>query len=307
MEIDTSLEHLPVLEALASESRLRIINLLAIGEYNIKDIAEKLYLSSGIVTRHIKQLEDVGIIRTRVEAAQSGTQKICRLAIDELYVRFPGLVFPTFKVHQESIPVGHFTDYEATPTCGLATSTNYIGILDEPKHFMNPQRMEAQIIWITSGFFEYKIPNYLDVSSQKPELLEISLEIASEFPVSNNNWPSQVGFYINDVYIGNWTIRGNYSDVRGKLNPDWWPDRNSQYGLMKTLRITPHESLVDSESLSSITLDDLNFDDGLITIRIAVEESDYGGGLTIFGKQFGNFPQHILYKMYYSEVEGSKV
>lgn len=42
----------------------------------------------------------------------------------------------------------------------------------------------------------------------------------------------------------------------------------------------------------------------LIKIKIAVEEgNEYGGGLTIFGKRFGNYPQNILYKMYYSEVE----
>lgn len=303
MEIDTQISSLPVLEALASESRLRIINLLATGEFNIKQIAEKLFLSSGIVTRHVKQLEEAGLIVTHSVSNKGGNHKICRLAIDELYVRFPGKVFPDYEIHQESIPVGHFTDYYATPTCGLATYTNYIGELDQPMNFMNPKRMDAEIIWLTSGFLEYKIPNYLIISQQKPELLEIILEIASEFPISNNNWPSSIGFHINDTYVGSWTIPGNYSDVRGKLNPDWWPNRNSQYGLLKTLRVTHHETLVDGEAISQVTLDDINLDSTLVKIKIEVEKKDYAGGLTIFGKRFGNYPQNIIYKMYYSNLD----
>lgn len=302
MEIDTQLSSLPILEALASESRLRIINLLSKGEFNIKQIAEKLYLSSGIVTRHVKQLEQAGLIETQLMSTQSGNHKICRLAIDELYIRFPGHVFPHYKIHQESIPVGHFTDYFATPTCGLATYTSYIGELDQPMYFMDPRRMEAEIVWLTKGFLEYKIPNYLMPQTQKPELLEIILELASEFPISNNNWPSSVAFHINDTYVGNWTIPGNFSDVRGKLNPDWWPDRNSQYGLLKTLRITRHETLVDGEPISDVTLNDIKLDGTLIKIKLEVEETDYAGGMTIFGKRFGNYPQHIIYKMYYSEI-----
>lgn len=301
MDITTQIESLPILDALASESRLKIINLLAEEECNIKQIAEKLYLSNGIVTRHVKQLEKAGLINTKLVSTKSGSQKVCSLAIDELYIRFPSNVFPNYKIHQTNIAVGHFTDFYATPTCGLATEDNYIGKLDEPRYFMESQRVDAEIIWFTEGFLEYKIPNFLDLKNQKPELLEISLEIASEFPVSNNNWPSDIGFYINDTFTGKWTVPGNYSDVRGKLTPKWWSDRNSQYGLLKTLRVTPHETLIDGEAISDVSLNDIKLDGNLIKIRIAVEEEN-PGGLTIFGKYFGNYPQDIIYKMYYSEI-----
>lgn len=301
MEITTNINSLPILEALSSESRLNIINLLAENEYNIKQIAEKLYLSNGIVTRHIKQLENAGLINTKLVSTNSGSQKICRLAIDELYIRFPSNVFPNYEIHQTNISVGHFTDFFATPTCGLATEENYIGKLDDPRYFMDSERMNAEIIWLTKGFLEYKIPNLLSLKKQKAELLEISLELASEFPISNNNWPSDIGFYINDTFVGKWTVPGNFSDVRGKLTPEWWSDRNSQYGLLKTLRVTPHETLIDGEAISDTNLSDINLNGNLIKIKIAVEKEN-GGGLTIFGKNFGNYPQHIIYKMYYSEL-----
>lgn len=303
MEIDTQIKSLPILKSLASESRLKIINLLGNDEYNIKQIANKLYLSNGIVTRHIKQLEEADIVRTKVIPTNSGTQKVCKLAIEELFIRFPRKIFPQYEFYQTTIRVGHFTDYYATPTCGLATKDDYIGELDDPKYFMDSKRMDAEIIWLTEGFLEYKIPNLLNIRLQTPELLEINLELGSEFPVSNNNWPSDIGFYINDTFVGKWTVPGNFSDVRGKLTPQWWPDNNSQYGLLKTLRITSNETLIDGESISDINLNDIEFDRSLITIKLVVEEeNNYSGGLTIFGKHFGNYPQHIIYKMYYSEI-----
>src|SRR5699024_2020817 len=101
--------------------------------------------------------------------------------------------------------------------------------------------------------------------------------------------------------VGKWTVPGNFSDVRGKLTPKWWSDRNSQYGLLKTLRVTAHETLIDGESISNTKLSDIKLDGNLIKIRISVEEKK-PSGLTIFGKCFGNYPQDIIYKMYYSEV-----
>lgn len=301
MEINTDLDSLHVLEALASDSRLKIINLLAHGDYNIQQIAKKMYMSSGIVTRHIQKLESAGLVYTKRIPGKTGSQKICSLAIDELYVRFPSKIFPHYQSHNFSIPVGHYTDFYAVPTCGLASSEYYIGKLDEPKFFMDSQRMDAELVWLSQGFLEYKLPNMLSLN-QKPEMLEISLEISSEFPVSNNNWPSDISFYINDVDVGSWTVPGNFSDVRGKLTPKWWPTQNSQYGLLKTLRITPHETLMDGEAISTMSLSDIPFNGTLIKIRVAIEEDAKNlGGLTIFGQKFGNYPQNIECKLYYSE------
>lgn len=301
MEIDTTLDSLPVYEALASDTRLKIINLLADRERNIKEIASDLYMSSAIVTRHIKKLEEANIIKTERQPGKAGSQKVCSLAIDQLFVSFPRLLYPHYEKYSTTINLGHFTDFYVEPTCGLATKDNYIGKVDQPMFFMDSQRVNAELIWFSEGFIEYKIPNMLK-EFQKPELLEVSFELSSEFPASNNNWPSDITFYINEVKVGKWTVPGNYSDVRGKLNPKWWPSTNSQYGLLKTIRINHRETVMDSESISDITLKDINFNSTLIKIRVAVEsDSENVGGLTIFGKKFGNHAQDIEYTLYYSE------
>lgn len=300
MEIDTSLDSLRIFEALASDTRLKIINLLAERECNIKEIANELYLSSSIVTRHIKKLENANIIKTTIRAGTAGSQKICALTIDQMFIRFPKVIYPQFKKYSSTIKLGHFFDFDVKPTCGLATPTNYIGVVDEPMYFMDANRMSAELLWFSEGFVEYKIPNMLK-DGQIPELLELSLELSSEFPESNNNWPSDISFFINDTFVGKWTVPGNFSDVKGRLNPAWWPAANSQYGLLKTLRITKNQIVMDSEVISNKTIKDIEFDNSFVKIRIAVNSnSENVGGVTIFGNAFGNHKQDINYNLFYS-------
>lgn len=300
MEISTTSDALPIFEALASDTRLKIVNLLAEKEMNIKEMAEKLYMSSAIVTRHVKQLEEANIIKTERIPGKAVSQKVCSLAIDQLFIRFPRVLYPEYEQHRTSIKIGHFTDFSVEPTCGLATKDNYVGNLDDPKHFMNSQRMDADILWFSKGFVEYKFPNMLTVN-EHPEMLELSLELSSEFSVSNNNWPSDITFYLNDKKIGTWTVPGNFSDVRGRMTPSWWPKENSQYGLLKILRINHKETLIDGEAISNISLKDIDFSQPLIKLKISVEEESKNvGGLTLFGSNFGNYNQDIESTIYYS-------
>ena len=78
------------------------------------------------------------------------------------------------------MPIGHYTDYDLKPTCGLATEKEFIGRVDEPKYFMDPKRMDAEILWFTEGFIQYNIANFLQ-KDEKLQQFEISLEISSEF------------------------------------------------------------------------------------------------------------------------------
>lgn len=300
MEADTQLTSLSIYQALASDTRLRVINLLAIKDMNVKELAEKLYMSSAMMSRHIKKLEEANLIKTIRSPGISGSQKICKLAVDQIFINFPKDIFPEFCRHTTSIRLGHFTHYEALPTCGLATEDYIVGIADEPKYFMDADRINSEILWFSQGFVEYKVPNKLE-TSQKPEVIEICFEISSEFPGSNNKWPSDITFYINNKNVGTWTVPGNFSDVRGKLNPKWWPDTNSQYGLLKTLRINSNQTNVDGEHISDITINDIDFSKDLMEFRFAVHSDAKNiGGLTIYGRKFGNHEQDIVYNLFYS-------
>lgn len=296
MQLEINEEALPVYEALASSVRIKIIQLLSKNKLSIKDLAKELGLSSAIVTMHVKKLEEANIIK----AEKVGQKKISSLKVDHININFPEKIFNAFDSKESYIPIGHYTNYSVEPTCGLVTTTEFIGIVDEPKYFMDPRRMDARILWFSRGFVEYQTPNFMPENSSL-EMLEISMEISSEFPFSNNNWPSDITFSLNGIELGTWTSPGDFADIRGKLNPDWYPDNLNQYGLLKTIRITKHLTNMDGEPLSDITIADIPAHEDTWQLRIEVKnDAEHVGGCTLFGKGFGNYDQDIKVKTFYS-------
>ena len=296
MQLDITDDSLKVYEALASNVRIRIIQLLSKNKMSIKELAQALGLSSAIVTMHIRKLEEANIIKTE----KVGQSKISSLKVDHIDINFPEKIFNAFDVQENDIPIGLYTDYHVEPTCGLATVADFVGPVDEPKYFMDPQRMDAQILWFTKGFVEYQTPNYLSKDS-KLEMMEISLEISSEFPFANDNWPSDITFTLNGIELGTWTSPGDFADIRGRLNPDWYPDNLNQYGLLKTIRILNHGTYMEGDPLSAVTINDFDADADMWRLRIEVKEDAANvGGCTLFGQGFGNYEQDIKLKSYYS-------
>lgn len=213
---------------------------------------------------------------------------------------FPKKIYPEFKLHSTDLKIGHFTDFSVRPTCGLATEKNIVGKSDDPKYFLDSERVDAALLWFSEGFVEYKIPNLIQ-EDQSAELLEISFEIASEFPLSNNVWPSDISIYVNDINVATYTVPGNFSDTRGIYTPDWWNDRFSQYGLLKHLRIKKLDTGIDGETYSDVTIDDLQlYESPFIKLKLEVAvNANNKGGLTLFGKGFGNHNQNISINTYY--------
>ncbi len=299
MQLEINKESLPVYEALASEVRLHIIQLLSKNKLNIKELSEALGISSPIVTKHVKKLEDAGIIRTEKIPGKSGLQRISILKVDCIEINFPAKISQSYATYETSVPVGHFTNYHVVPTCGIATTEDIVGTLDDPRFFMDPKRMDARILWFTQGFIEYKSPNFLREEDELQQI-EISLELASEAPLSNDNWPSDITFSLNGLELGTWISPGDYADKRGKFTPDWWPPIINQYGLLKTVRITSHGTYMDDELLSKITIHDIDTKTDVWNLKLEVKEDATNiGGVTIFGREFGNHNQDILFKIYY--------
>jgi predicted transcriptional regulator len=302
MNLDVSEKSLPFYEAMASSVRLQVIKLLAKQPMNIRELSEAVGLSSAIMTMHVKKLENAGIIRTEKQRGRGGLQKVCSLAIEQAEIIFPNKMEHIREYHQTSISIGHYTDFSVEPTCGLATSEKFIGEVDDPRYFLDAERFQAQILWFSEGFIEYKIPNFL-LSTENPLELVISMEIASEAPLTNNNWPSDITFYLNQVKLGTWTSPGDFGDKRGKYNPSWWPDDVNQYGLLKHLTITNHGTRMDGLPISDVTLEQVNVRDKQWTLRIACEKDSRNvGGVTLFGKNFGNYNQDIVLRLYFEKI-----
>lgn len=292
-----------IYKALASETRLEILKLLANSPATTSELAQELHLSKAILSRHIKILEDARLIhKSHTYVSSDNRKKVYTLKVDQIQVNFPKRIYLPFKKKTSEIRLGFFSDFSVTPTCGLVSAQKVIGDFDDPRSFVLNERIETSLLWFSNGYVEYMIPNLLD-ENETPELLEFSLEVSSEFPVSNNNWPSDITFTINDVEVGTWTCPGNYSDVRGKYTPSWWDSNFSQYGLLKHLHINHIDTDVDGHKISDIRLEDLHLSDSpFIKLKIGVKpDAANSGGLTIFGTNFGNHDQNMLLSVYYSE------
>lgn len=300
MNIQVSEEHLPVYEALASNVRIQIIHLLSEKSMNIKELAESLRLSSAIMTMHVKKLEKAGLIRCEMVPGKAGVKKQCSLIVDHIGIDFPKREQKRRLVHQTEVSVGHYTDCEVYPTCGLCTVDKIVGIYDDPRYFLDPDRVNAKILWFGKGYVEYKVFNLL-LRDEIPEELEISMELSSEAPFTNNNWPSDITFFMNDVKLGMWTSPGDFGGSRGRLNPEWWSPDINQYGLLKKLKITQDGTYMDGMKISDVSIAQLNLHNKHWKFRIAVlEDAAHVGGVTLFGSGFGNYNQDIVFKLHYS-------
>jgi len=299
MYLSTDAQSLRVYEALASEVRLQIIDLLNVKEMHIKELAAELYLSSAIVSTHVNKLQNAGLVSYRMRRINGGTYKYCSLSTEYLQVKLSRYEETARKYKEVSMPVGHYTDIEASPTCGIASTEKMIGYYDNPTYFMDPERVQAGILWFTRGFVEYKIPNYL-FKDQAVQEIEISFEIGSEAPYVNENWPSDIQFSLNEQSLGLWTSPGDFGRMRGRYSPDWWHSDVNQYGLLKVLRVNKKGSFIDGQQISDRTIDNVSWNRSQWTLRISANDTSQGrGGLTLYGRGFGNYDQDIVIRSYY--------
>lgn len=292
---------LDMFKALGSEVRIQILELLVQHQtLNLNDLAQKLNLTNGAVTMHIRKLEECGLIHIVATVGKHGLQKMCHLNEDKLLVELRGKGAGSF--YETELGVGHYSNYQALPTCGLATKDRIIGSFDDPRYFADPERMDAGIIWLTEGFLEYRVPNYLKARQAFKEV-QFLMEIGSEAPGTADNWPSDIEFSLNGTELGTWTIPGDFGDVRGMFTPAWWPNNVNQYGLLKLVRINEEGCFIDGLRISELTIQELQLDyKSELLLRIAVNErSANKKGLTLYGKHFGNYNHDILVRVLYTE------
>ena len=68
---------LPILKALASDTRLLILSLLSHNPMNISELAEAMGLPHSTVNFNLNQLQEAGLISVQYEPGTRGSQKLC--------------------------------------------------------------------------------------------------------------------------------------------------------------------------------------------------------------------------------------
>jgi predicted transcriptional regulator len=290
-----------VLRGLASPARVRILRLLhREAGANVNEIAGALDLPQSTVSSNLQMLEAAGLIRTETRKGRKGNQKLCFTAFDEVLVMIRDDPAGTHAdVIEVAMPIGLYTSCEVSAPCGLCSPQGIIGLLDVPGTFLNPDRMNAGLMWFTRGFVEYQFPNNARLVGKSVVALEFSLEMSSEVPGTSAEWPSDITVAVNGREIGMWTSPGDFGDKRGVYTPDWWKLKGSQYGKLKDWRVAPDGSFVDGLKISSLTPDDLDIS-AHHSIRLKIEvkpDARHPGGINIFGRGFGNYDQDIVLRL----------
>ena len=292
-----------VFKALSTPMRLQIMELIYQNDHlSMNDLAETLGLTNSAISMHVGKLEAAGLVSVQVASGKRGIMKIVRPRYERLIIDMVPNA-GSIKCYTDEIDIGHYLSYDVHPTCGLSTSGNLIGDLDNPKVFSYPERFKADILWVGYGYVTYNLPNRLKLGQTLSEI-QISFEISSECPEHNDNYPSDIYFDINGKSLGKWISPGDFGNRRGMLCPNWWPDGLNQYGLLKTLVINHSGTFMDGTArLSSVTINDLALNyDSIINFTISVPaDTPNCGGFTLFGASFGDFSQNIVVKLFYED------
>ncbi|MBD2846641.1 helix-turn-helix domain-containing protein [Paenibacillus sp. IB182496] len=301
-----------VAHALSTRARVDMLQLLSTKSLNIMEMAEALGLPVSTVANNVKVLETAGLINTELQPASRGAMKMCSRNYDDVHIVLnAGKSAPRqgLAKYEMEMPIGHYSDCEVQPTCGMAGADGLLVRHDEPASFYHPKHVAAQLIWLRKGYLEYLLPLEIPLEA-RIEALEVSMELCAEAPSYDPDWPSDITMWINGVEIGTWTCPGDFGDRRGRLNPAWWPDGSTQYGVLKTWRVDGSAATLDMQPVSAVTVDELALRRRpSLRLRLGVKpDALHQGGISLFGRQFGDCEQDIVLKVFYSlESEGKSL
>ena len=295
-------ETLAFFEALGSEIRVRIMEtLISSGRMSMNDLARITGITNGALTPHMRKLEAAGLVRIVNTPLTHGNQKMYEHQLGKTLIALRRNS-SSDGVYHSHLRAGQYSSCEVYPTCGLAHSSGILGEVDDPRYFTHQNRFEADILWFTKGYVEYLVPCVIP-ADEPIRSLSVKAELSSEAPGSNSFWPSDIHFYINGILIGIWTSPGDFADVRGTFTPDWWFSNWNQYGLLKTITVSEEGTFLDNVRISDVTIRQLHLNPrSPVYFRIGVPETArHIGGLTIFGRDFGNYNQDIEFTISYGQ------
>ena len=253
-----------ICKALSSETRLEILKCLVDKSMTISELAEVFYLPMSSMCLHIKTLSEANLITVVPKPGLRGSQKLCGIKTANVTLDiFAHLNKLTRKPPvYVNMPIGHYSYCHILPPCGIASAASYVYYEDSPYGFYSPDRTDAALIWLTSGFLEYQFSNY-PLQQDKVTQIEFSFEICSEAPGYNNNWPSDITVELNGKKITTFHIKGDYGGRKVLLVV------NTIYTLFETFGIV-HAVTQGGPSKATETLIYKVFNDGFIGL-------DFGG------------------------------
>ena len=290
-------------EALASPVRVNILKHLQYAPFvkTVPELVKELKIPTTTLMYHLEKLEKGKLIKMRYKGSSAGTTRIISRNYGECLLE---LMYGAYEQEEgnrnfaeQSLGVGSFADFTGHDL-KFASSEKLYSEIDTP---FSDKRYLSQLIFTTHGIICYHFSNIIAQKSIVREIV-FSLEICSEAPYYDNDFKSDITFWINGKEVATYLSLGDYGDRRGLLNPSWWSSRNTQYGKLVNIRVNANGVFLNDNKVSSkITLKDLELEKGnKIKFEFGNKEGcEHDGGFNIFGSKFGDYPQDILLKIYY--------
>lgn len=302
-KIDKQADHekiVKIARAFASEERLAILKFMLNRSVSVSMIASELDMPISSVSRHIDVLADAGLIVINYQPGLKGHTKFCAQAI--LDAKFS---LDTSNTEKKStsfyveMPIGMYSECRINAPCGMTGKDAALGAFDDTKLFYSPLRSQAECLWFESGHIVYVFPTPTEKTKDRHRI-SFSLEICSDTIYYNNDWPSDITVKINDVEVLTFTSPGNFGGKRGKNTPMYWPVTSSQFGQLKKISVDTDGVYLDNVFChKQVSFADLHlFDADNIRFELEVkEDAVHRGGISLFGKNFGDFDQAIIMKI----------
>ncbi len=285
-------------KALAIPERIKILQLLQSRTMNLLEIARTLDLPVSSVSNHVNALADAELIIVNYQPGPKGHVKMCSQMVYKINI---GYSTPQDKEDSNApisyeMPVGMYSSCNIYAPCGMAGQERQLFAPDNPSNFYSAERSNADLLWFSYGSLTYNFPNIIP-QGKTIEEISFSMEICSEAIYYRNVWPSDITLHINGKEITTWTSPGDFGGRRGIYTPAHWPTSSTQFGLLKKFSVTKHGVFIDDVlDNKAVRLQDLHLGENkFISLTIEIKENArHRGGINIFGKQFGDYPQSIV-------------
>lgn len=290
--------------ALSSAARLQILNCLVTHPATLTELATQLKMPLSSLSGHVAVLQQAGLISVTSLPGSHGKKKRCAPLVDSVLVEIIGRAPTTGSagcLYYYDMPVGNYFDHAVTAPCGIASADSFLAHDDDPAGFALPEHGQAGILWLTSGYLEYRFPlGGLAAQWEQVSRLEFTLEVCAETYGYDESWRSDLSVWVNGTEIGCIECLGDYGQRRGRLNPAWWPSYATQYGKLHQVAVTQTGCSVDGRQTSGVALRALvDGESDVLCFKIGVlPGARFAGGMNLFGTAFGDHAHGIILRAY---------
>lgn len=291
---------LKVLKALSNEARLRIISLLHDRAMNVSEIARELDISQPTITTYVNQLEEAGLILTRIQKNANGYGKLCFLIHESLTFTFnPGMAKRAESAIVLDMPVGHYAGIEIAGPSLLTSQTRVLASWQDTSRFFHPDRMDADLLFVRDGMVQYLFP-YNVPEDRQITRLELSVEASTELARP----PLQAEFQltINGHAFEPCTLSEPRADSTTRHMPGWYPQELPTAGQLLTWAVDHHGAYYNGRPAGEFTLKELGIKGSqpiqvILRVLACSAKGQPRGGLVLYGRNFGRFDQDLRFKI----------